>query len=166
MASPLSTNVVVSDDIEMEQDDIDMDEEDTEEALTNLEEYDNLAQLTLLKKEIVHMMVHGITPHEGWFDERFKNIRQYAQINWSDLMRKFHGKDEYIHDTALKIIHMCDELVEECSTKPNFHIPTYYRLIHEISNLWQYYQSKYIGAEEDEDVIDLIEGLVHLMKSP
>jgi len=80
------------------------------------------------------------------------------------MMTKFHGKDEYVHDTSLKIMRMCDELLEECSTRPNFHLPTYYRLIHEISNLWQYYHAKYIGAEQDDDVIDLIEGLANLMR--
>jgi len=149
--------------IEHHQEDGESDEMDTEEALENLSQYDNVTQLSLLKKEIVHMVVHGVLPDDEWYSARFKNIKTYSEINWSELIRKFHGKDQNIHDTALKIIKRCDDLIEECSTKPNFHLLTYYRLILEIDYIWEYYHSKYLGDDQDDDVVDLIEGMSHLM---
>ena len=137
---------------------------DIEEALQNLESLDNLTQLYVLKQEINHIMIHNIPLSESWYDDRFRNIQTYSQLNWCELMYKFHNKDKYIHDTAQLIMRLCDELLEECSIKPNFHLPTYYKLIHDISDIWTYYHSKYMGEEDDADVIDLIEGLTYLMK--
>ena len=140
------------------------DEMDIECALVQLDRYDNLTQLNLLKKEINHLIIHNLEPCEGWYDERFHHIQQYSYINWHELMCKFQGKDQYIYDTAFKIIKMCEELLEECSTRPNFHLPTYYRLIHEISNIWRYYHSKYLDTEEDEDIMSLINSIRNMMK--
>ena len=138
---------------------------DIEEALDNLDSLDNHTQLIMLKKEINHYTIHGIEPAEGWYDERFRIIQTYSELNWYDLVQKFHGKDDYIHDSAILIMRMCYDLLEECSIKPNFHLKTYYRLLHTISNVWQYYQSNYLESEEhDEDINNLIEGLAQMMR--
>ena len=145
---------------------------DVEEALDNLDELDNHTQLIMLKKEINHYTLHGIEPAEGWYDERFRIIQTYSELNWYDLVQKFHGKDDYIHDSAILIMRMCYDLLEECSTKPNFHLKTYYRLLHTISNMWQYYQSNYLEGEGegegeregDTDMDNLIKGLAQMMR--
>jgi hypothetical protein len=137
---------------------------DTEDALETLDQHDNLTQLLILKREINHILIHNITPQEGWYDERFNYIRTYSQLGWLELAQRFHEKDQFIHDRAIYIGRICDELLEECSTKPNFHLNSYYRLIHEISNIWQYYHSKYVGDEKDEDVIDLIAQMSSMMR--
>ena len=78
------------------------------------------------------------------------------------MAKRFHNNDQYIHDTALYIMRLLDELIEERGTKPTFHIPTYHRVIHEIRNVWNYYSRLYMAGEEDSDVMDLIEGMMSL----
>lgn len=138
---------------------------DIEEAIDKLDSLDKHTQLIILKKEINHYTIHGIQPSEGWYDERFRIIQTYSSLNWYDLAQKFYGRDDYIHNSAILIMRMCFDLLEECSTKPNFHLKTYYRLLHTISNVWQYYQSNYLETEEhDEDINNLIEGLAQMMR--
>jgi len=136
--------------------------EDTEMALSEVSHHDNWTQLQLFKKEINHIVIHGVKVHEGWYDERFPYIRSYSLLNWKELAESFKDKDEYVHATASKISNMCDDLLEEMSTRPNFNLNTYYRLIHEISNIWIYYKSNYMGDEEDNDIIDLISGIAFM----
>ena len=136
-------------------------ESDIEDELLHLKNFDNEKQLRLLKKEIGHIVTHGITPSEGWYDERFEFINLYSQIDWSGLAKKFHNKDEYIHDNSLYLLRISDELMEERGTKPNFHIPTYYRLIMTVFNVWEYYKQVY-AADEEDDIMGLIAGIKSL----
>ncbi len=137
-------------------------QEDIEYQLLHLKEYDNLKQLDLLRREIGHIAAHGIIPSEGWYDDRFPYITIYSKIDWSNLAERHKNKDVYIYNTAIFIIRLINELLEERSYKPNFTIKTYYALIHNIQSIWTYYNSMYIGDEEDNDVIDLIEGMKFL----
>ena len=137
-------------------------ESDIEWDLDHIDEYDNLKQLTLLKMEINHFMIHGITPHDEWFDERYKFIDTYSKLNWSDIAKKYHNKDQYMHGAAIFIIRCLDELIEERATKPTFNMRTYYNLIHTITSIWKYFKETYLTDEEDEDVDDLIIGLTNL----
>lgn len=135
---------------------------DIEGQLENLNTFDNEKQLDLLKKEICHIMVHGMTPSEGWFDERYKVIMEYSKLDWIDLAKRFKNRDEFIHNTSHYIFRILEELVEERGTKPNFTIHTYYQLILNMYSIWHYYRKVYIGNEEDTDIMDLIEGIKFL----
>ena len=137
---------------------------DIEDELLYLKNFDNEKQLKLLKREIGHIVAHGVSPSEGWYDERFEYINEYSHLGWAEMAKKFHDKDQYLHDTALYIMRLSDELLEERGTKPNFHIPTYHRMIHNIQNIWNYYSQVYMSGEDDEDVMDLIEGMMFLGK--
>lgn len=128
----------------------------------NLHHYNNTRQLELLKKEIGNIVVHKVIPPEGWFDERFIYIHMYSQINWEDLSKRFHNKDDYIHTTASYINRVLDELIDERGTKPNFNILTYYRVINDIYGIWKYYSTVFMEEETDEGIIDLIEGMTFL----
>jgi hypothetical protein len=156
----------------MDTDDIDMGYEssvsnssatsDIEKELDYLEHYSNEYQLKLLKKEINHIVVHGVNPPESWYEERFKSIKTYSTLDWTGLMNKFSGKDAYMYNTAVHIMNIICELLNECSTKNSFNLKQYHLLIHEIQNIWSYYSKTYIGGETDLDVIDLIQGISHM----
>ncbi len=137
---------------------------DIEDALTHLKEFSNEKQLELLKREIGHIMVHSVVPSEGWYDERFEHINLYAHLGWSQLAQRFHNKDEYLHNTAIYIMRLADELLEERGSKPNFHLTTYYNLIMNVQNIWNYYKQVYCNDESDIDMMGLIEGMTFLFK--
>lgn len=136
---------------------------DIEDALTHLKDFSNEKQLEILKREIGHIMVHALIPSEGWYDERFEHINLYAHLGWSQLAQRFHKKDDYLHDTAIYIMRLSDELLEERGSKPNFHLTTYYNLIMNVQNIWNYYKQVY-GSSDDTDMMDLIESMSFLMK--
>jgi hypothetical protein len=136
-------------------------EGDIEFELIHLKQFDNEKQLDLLKREIGHIVAHGFTPPEGWYDERFEHINLYSQLGWRQIAQRFHNKDQYIHDTAIYISRLSDELLEERGTKPNFHLGTYHRMIHNIQNIWNYYKQLYC---DEDDMMDLISGMSSLMK--
>lgn len=132
-------------------------EDDIETQLQHIAEYDNAKQLELLKREINHIVIHNITPSEGWFDERFKYVHTYSKLDWADLAQRFHSRDSYIYGNAMGIIHSLSEIMEEYSMRPNFHLTTYYNAITLIYQVWNYYHRTYMGDETDDDVVDLIE---------
>ena len=136
-------------------------ETDIENELEHLKELDNEKQLNILKREIGHIVAHGLFPSEGWYDERFEHINMYSQLGWIHLAKKFHNKDQYIHDTAIYIMHLSDELLEERGSKPNFHLRTYHSFIHNIHSIWNYYKQIYC---DEDDMMDLISGMSGLMK--
>jgi hypothetical protein len=123
---------------------------------------ENINKLDQLRREIAHIIAHNLQPSEGWYDERYQYIDQYSKIDWRGMMTRFKNKDQYVHDTAHYILRLIEELVDDRGTKPNFNLHTYYRVIHDIQNLWYYYSQVYIGEETDESVLDLIEGMKFL----
>jgi hypothetical protein len=135
-------------------------ESDIEEELEHLKDYDNERQLNLLRKEIDYIIGHNLEIPEGWYDERFEYINLYSQLGWSQLAQSSHNKDKYLHDTSIYIMHLSDELLEERGSKPNFNLNTYHSLIHNILNIWNYYKQTY--SDDDDDVMDLIEGMKFL----
>ncbi len=135
---------------------------DIEEAIKNIEKYDNITQLDILKKEISHILIHNIRPSEGWYDDRFRYIQKYSEIEWKDLAKRFHGKNDYIHTSALQIIEMCDQILEECSTHPNFNLYIYESLLYQIYDTWLYYKQLFVAEENDEDMVELVETLSRL----
>jgi hypothetical protein len=134
-------------------------EDDTEHALQHLKTYDNEKQLNLLRREIGHIIAHGLQPPEGWYDERFEYIHQYSQLDWTNLATRFGNKDQYLHDTAIYIIRLARELLDERETKPNFHLQTYHTFVHSVHAVWCYYKQVYAQEETDTDILDLIEGI-------
>lgn len=136
-------------------------ETDIENELEHLKDYGNEKQLNILKREIGHIVAHGLQVAEGWYDERFQHINMYSQLGWHHLAQKFHNKDQYIHDTSVYIMRLLDELLEERGSKPNFHLRTYYNLVHNIYSIWNYYKQIYC---EEDDMMDLINGMSGLMK--
>lgn len=155
----------VSNNAMAEDDDIDMnnamaeDDSDIEWDLEHLKEFGNEKQLNVLRREIGCIVAHGLTPSEGWYDERFEHINMYSNLGWANLAKRFHNKDQYIHDTAIYIMRLSDELLEERGSKPNFNLPTYHSLIHSIKNIWGYYRQLYISGDDDDDILGLIEGI-------
>jgi hypothetical protein len=134
-------------------------EEDIEFQLQHLREYENEKQLDLLRREIGHIVVHGLQPSEGWYDERFEHINQYSKLDWTGLAQRFRGKDDFIYQLAQQTHHLLGELLEERSTKPNFHLQTYRMTLHNIHAVWNYYKQLYMGDEQDTDIMNLIEGI-------
>jgi hypothetical protein len=149
--------------MEIEEEDInDVQEIDIENEMEHLKEFGNEKQLDLLRREIGHIIAHGLQPSDGWYDERFEYINLYSQLGWSQLAQRFHNSDQYIHDTSMYIMRLSDELLEERSCKPNFHLGTYHNLIHNVQSIWNYYKQVYCGDEDDTDVIDIINGMTFL----
>jgi len=137
---------------------------DIESELENLKEFNNEKQLDLLRREIGHIVAHGALPPEGWYDERFEYILMYSKLDWISLAKRYHSTDQYMHNTALYIMRLIDELLEERGTKPNFHIRTYHRMIHEIQNIWHYYKQIYCTNDEDDEMMNLIGGISNMCK--
>jgi hypothetical protein len=144
-----------------------MDEDTTEDIeweLQHIKDFSNEKQLDLLRREVGHIVDHGLFPSEEWYDKRFEHINMYSQLTWIETANRFHNKDQYIHDTSLQTMGLLDELIEERGTRPNFNILTYHRVINNIYNIWNYYSQTYMGNEDDPDMMDLIEGMTFLCK--
>lgn len=122
----------------------------------------NLRELNELYNEATQMLINGIKPTEGWYDDHFKYIYKYSQLNWRDMAERFRNKDNIVFSLATTITLYIDELMEEYGGKPDFDFNKYYTVLCNIVNIWNYYSEKYIGDETDKDVLDLIEGLTFL----
>jgi hypothetical protein len=133
---------------------------DIEDQLDNLKNLGNEEQLAVLQKEITHIIIHEITPSDGWYDERFPYIDMYSKLDWSGLANYFQNKNDYIYERSTYIIRLLNELIDDRATKPNFHIRTYYRTISEIYSLWKYYKEGFTDeGEDDSDILDLIDSM-------
>jgi hypothetical protein len=128
--------------------------EDIEYELENLNEYGNEKQLSLLTKEITHIIAHGIQPSEGWYDERYKHIHLYSQLSWEKIADEYNN-DYYMYNNIVHIIRLIDDLLEERGSKPNFNLNIYLDLLYSIKNIWNYYKNTY----DNEDVIDLMDSM-------
>jgi hypothetical protein len=139
--------------------------EDLEEELSQLEQYDNHGQLIILIKESQHMMIYGIQPNEDWYQQRIPFLYTYSELSWKAMSERFHNKDPYLHQTAGAIASMLETLLDEWSIYPVFNLATYARVLYEMDRLWKYYQTQYVGNETDEEIVDVIESLTHMMGS-
>ena len=133
-----------------------------EKELQNIKCFDNLTQLDILNREVAYIATNGIKPLDMWFDDRFEYIYLYSQLAWNDLAERFKNKDKYIYDTSMQIIQLITRLLQERSVKRQFYVPTYHTMICYIKNVWEYYNTNYIGGEADSDVVDLVEGMKFL----
>jgi hypothetical protein len=130
---------------------------DTEHALEHLDNYDNETQLELLKREIDHIIIHGVNPLDKWYNARFNNIFvYYTTIDWSAVATRFYDSDMYLHENSIIIIQLLDELLEERSTCEYFDLNSYYKLIHTIYSVWHHYKHRYCD-EDDDAMTELIE---------
>lgn len=140
---------------------------DIEEALYQIEDYDNMTQLQMLNQEIQHIMEHGVQPPQEWFEMRFQKVYQYSELDWMKIVKQFQGKDTsdeatYIMETCHTIVLMIQTIIDEWAVSPVFNLSTYYQLINDMENLITVYRTIYIGDETDEDMADLILGISQL----
>ncbi len=132
---------------------------DIEYELIHLHDFDNEKQLRILRQEVVHITTHNIIPQEGWYDDRFEYIYKYSQVDWLTLAKTYHNKDQFLHNTAIYISKLLEELMDERCCEPNFTLASYCSLLHNIMNLWNYYKELYLTEEDDDDILSLINGI-------
>lgn len=131
---------------------------------SELQNYDNLTQLKLLISEIDYIIKNNITaPTEIWFDDRFtKYIIPYYNLDWEILQRKFKNTDMYIHDNSILIRDQLDLLLEQRYTITFFNLFVYQTMLNNVYAFWNYYNTKYIQNETDDDFIELMIGIATL----
>ena len=122
----------------------------------------NLEQLHALQGELTHFVEHGIDPEEEWYVSRYYFIELYSQLRWNDFAESFKDKDDYLYEFSLAIHMMLGELINEYSTRPTFTFELYCSAINSIAEVWHYYNDKFMGDEEDLDIVDLIESLTFM----
>lgn len=118
------------------------------EQLSQLSTYDNEDQLYILFHELPYLT---ITQRPEWFQERYRIIYAYSELNWSQIAKKFEYRDFYIFQAAQVIFAHCAEIIDEWQTKPQFNLPIYAELIEEVYNLWNYYKQHYGDSDEEMD---------------
>ena len=135
--------------------------EDMEDKLEHLEDYDNETQLHLLYHEIDHIVMHGITPNEDWYENRIKYIHNYQEVDWKLEAMRSYQQDDKIYELSLSIIDHIDQLVDEWSTSPTFNLCVYQRLLETIRTLWKYYSHEYgvMDMNNTVDVLDLMNSM-------
>jgi hypothetical protein len=148
-------------DYEMDCDD-EIKDEPIEIRLSKLDYYDNYKQLEILREEIFYILDNDLQPHEQWYQERITKVHLYMDLGWAKLYSKFINKDDYIYYTAYRIESNINSILEDWSTQPCFNLSTYYQVLEDIDNIWKYYNDKYVGDEDESDIVDLIEDLTHL----
>lgn len=136
--------------------------ESAEMALEELQQHPEATQLEILTYESEHLMEHGIQPSQEWYEARFFKIYQYSELNWHDLARRYHLDNSYLSEKAASISKGLQYLIEEWSASPIFDLSVYYGVLHEMSELWKYYESEYMDENHDTDVSELIANMKHL----
>lgn len=136
--------------------------EDVEMQLEELEQHPEATQLELMTYESEHLMDHGIQPSQEWFEARFLKIYQYSELNWDDFAHRYHLDNHYLAEKAAAISKGLRHLVEEWSVSPVFDLAIYYGVLHDMNELWKYYESEYMDENHDEDVSALIASMKHL----
>ena len=136
--------------------------EDMEMQLEELHQHPETMQLHMLTHEIEHIHEHGIQPSPSWYEARFLKLYEYSELNWEEWSLSFSIKNPYVAEGATRIHRALDRLIEEWSVHPIFDLSIYYQLLHDMNELWEYYQSEYVDEMGDDDVSDLISGLKHL----
>ena len=131
---------------------------------SELKKYDNLTQLKLLISEIDYIIKNNLAaPNKEWFDDRFTNhIVMYYNLDWEILQRKFKNTDAYIHDNSILIRDELDTLLEQRYTITFFNLFVYQSMLNNVYTFWNYYNTKYIQNETDDDFIELMIGIATL----
>jgi hypothetical protein len=136
--------------------------EDVEMQLDELNQHPEATQLEILTYESEHMLEHGIQPSQDWYETRFIKIYEYSELNWSDFAYRYHLDNTYMSEKATSIYQGLQHLIEEWAVSPIFDLSIYYGILHDMLELWKYYESEYMDENHDLDVSDLISGLKHL----
>ena len=136
--------------------------ESDEMPLEELQQHPEATQLEMLTHESEHILEHGIQPTQEWYQARFFKIYQYSELNWNDFAHRYKLGNTYLADKASHIQRALQHLVDEWSTAPIFDLSVYYGVLHDMNELWKYYESEYMDENQDEDISELISGLKHL----
>ena len=136
--------------------------EDIEMQLDELQQHPESTQLEMLTYESEHLQEHGIQPSQEWYEARFFKLYQYSELNWSDFAERYQLDNAYLAEKAQQIQKALAHLIEEWSVSPVFDLSVYYGVLHDMLELWKYYESEYVDENHDMDVSDLIAGLKHL----
>jgi hypothetical protein len=145
------------DDIMQEESNLD----NMEEMLEHIQEYNNETQLELLHHEIEHILIHGVQPHDSWYEERMNHIQAYQTIDWKDLAVRSYQRDDKIYEASVNIIDHLEQLEEEWGTSPTFNLCVYQRLIEMIRTVWKYYSHEYYVTDltKTVDILDLMNSM-------
>jgi hypothetical protein len=136
--------------------------EDIEMKLEELQQHPESTQLEMMTYESEHILEHGVQPSQEWYEERFIKLYQYSELNWSDFAQRYQLDNAYLAEKAQHIQQALSHLIEEWAVSPVFDLSIYYGALHDIMELWKYYESEYIDENHDMNVSDLISGLRHL----
>jgi hypothetical protein len=136
--------------------------ESAEMALEELQQHPEATQLEILTYESEHLLEHGIQPSQEWYEARFLKIYEYSELNWRDLAHRYQLDNTYLAEKAVAISNGLHHLIEEWSASPIFDLSVYYAVLHDMNELWKYYESEYMDENHDTDVSELIANMKHL----
>ena len=133
-----------------------------ESKFANIHDMSNEDQLELLIHEIKQVIIYNLPLDNGWYTRRMEFIYDYATIGWMEMSERLEGKDPFISTTSRDIMKQLKQLMAEWDYRPTISLPVYYRVLHDIQDVWRRYQTQYVGEEEDEDVVGLIEQMTYV----
>jgi hypothetical protein len=133
-----------------------------ESKFANIHDMSNEDQLELLIHEIKQVIIYNLPLDNGWYTRRMEFIYDYATIGWIEMSERLEGKDPFISNTSREIMKQLKQLMAEWDYRPTISLPVYYRVLHDIQDVWRRYQTQYVGDEEDEDVVGLIEQMTYV----
>ena len=137
-----------------------------EEELDHLDDTQREEQLSFLIHEIKQVIIYNPPLNNEWYTRRMKIIYDYAtQIDWKDMSERFEGKDHYISSTSREIHYQLDQLIKEWEYRSTISLPIYYRVLHDIQEVWKQYQMKYVGDMTDSTVVNLTEQMTYVWLS-
>jgi len=133
-----------------------------ESKFANIHDMSHEDQLELLIHEIKQVIIYNLPLDSGWYTKRMEFIYDYATIGWIEMAERLEGKDPYISTTSREIMTQLRQLMAEWDYRPTISLPVYYRVLHDIQEVWRQYQMKYVGDEDDADVVGLIEQMTYV----
>jgi hypothetical protein len=133
-----------------------------ESKFSTIHDMNNEDKLELLIHEIKQVIIYNLPLDNGWYTKRMEFIYDYASIGWMEMSERLEGKDPYISNTSRDIMTQLKQLMAEWDHRPTISLPVYYRVLHDIQDVWGRYRTQYVGEEEDEDVVGLIEQMTYV----
>jgi hypothetical protein len=137
-----------------------------ESKFATIHDMNNEDKLELLIHEIKQVIIYNLPLDNGWYTKRMEFIYDYATIGWMEMSERLEGKDPYISNTSRDIMTQLKQLMAEWDHRPTISLPVYYRVLHDIQDVWGRYRTQYVGEEEDEDVVGLIEQMTYVSFPP
>jgi hypothetical protein len=133
-----------------------------ESKFSTIHDMSNEDKLELLIHEIKQVIIYNLPLDNGWYTKRMEFIYDYATIGWIEMSERLEGKDPFISNTSRDIMAQLKQLMTEWDHRPTISLPVYYRVLHDIQDVWGRYRTQYVGEEEDEDVVGLIEQMTYV----